>query len=487
MSDLDTAVDFLTTPESLLKPQVTAEIDRRYAARSLLYQNRQRLCLLGLASADDSGNADVLDLRRIFSDADAAFEFGYGSELHLMAKAALSANPRVELLAMEVSAAAGAVAADGSATFSTGASGGDGYGTFTIGNETFTWDIDDGDTAVEICSNLVVAINGKPDLPVSASEASGEFYIEAKCKSAQENEIPWEVSVTATGAAVTQHSTTLANGANDPDYSDGLTAIAAPGESYQPTQVVIAHNTETALGKLSDHCTALEAPTVMNYIHGHVGFDGTVTSAIDLASATNDWWVQVHALEGTKSHSWEVGAAVAAVICSEEDPARPLQTLPVNGIAPPAISDRYLNSEIETMLANGVAPLEVGPGEKVQIVRVVTTYTRTAAGAPDISGLDYNTPETMAYVARDLVAAEKREFPRAKVTTRTEKAVASLIKNRLRLMEEAEIVENVDTVADAILVTRDLDNPGRLNTRIPTDIVVGLRQICNLLVLYLDL
>ena len=84
------------------------------------------------------------------------------------------------------------------------------------------------------------------------------------------------------------------------------------------------------------------------------------------------------------------------------------------------------------MLKNGVTPLEVGPGETVQIVRAVSTYTRNAVGATDISMLDMTTIRTLDYTCKAVKERVDLRFPREKLSTRTPAKVRSEVLDVLR-------------------------------------------------------
>jgi len=468
-------ITFNETPGTMYKPQKTAEIDRTLAAKSLLLSNRHRLALIGQMLA--SGSATAGELHRIFSAEEAAALWGYGSHMHLMTIAALTANKRVELIGVGVDDDGGGVAATATATF-TGPATGDGTGEAWIGYQKITWAISSGDSADDIAAAFDAACDKVPSLPVTASTVTAVVTLTAKNKGTLGNEIKFSCAVTAAGAGVTP--TVFASGATDPDLTTTLDVLLAPGHQYEPTLIVVSLNDSTALADLKTHLNNVADPQEMRYAHGFAGFTGTISAGTTLAAGANNWWSQIVTFEGSRSLSYEIGAAVTAVVASEEDPARPLQTLAVAGIDPPQdVDDRYTNAEQEVLLENGVTPLEVGPGEEVQIVRVVTTYRLDAQSAPDFSGFDYNIPATLAYIAKDLVAAQKREFPRSKLTARTEKAVASLIKHRGRMWEQHELIENWDEYAEAVLVERNATDPARLDTQLFTDVVWGLRVIAN--------
>ena len=467
-------IQFNETPATMYKPRKTAEIDRTLAARNLLASNRHRLCLIGQMTS--SGSASTNAINRVFTAEEAAALFGPGSELHLMVMAAFKANPDIETICVAADEAAGADPATATVTFTNDATA-DGYGLAWIGGRKFTWDIDSGDTVTEIAAAMAAAVTGESSLPVTAAAASGVVTLTAKCTGPMGNEIP--LSVTVSSGTTTAAATTFSTGALDPDIASALSAVESPGDEYQPDLIVVSANSQAALTELRTHLNTVAGVKTLKYAHGFAGFTGTLSAATTLAGQINNWWVQLAHLKGSKSLAYEIGAAYAAVVGFEEDPARPLQTLPLTGIDPPAPEDRWLDSEHEVLLDNGVGSLEVGPGEVVQIVRVVTTYRLNAESARDISGFDYNIPATLAYIAQDLVDAERREFPREKLTARTENAVRSLILNRMRLWEEAELIENVDDYVEALKVERNDEDPARLDTELFTDVVWGLRIIAN--------
>ncbi|ASN72831.1 putative tail sheath protein [uncultured Caudovirales phage] len=179
-------------------------------------------------------------------------------------------------------------------------------------------------------------------------------------------------------------------------------------------------------------------------------------------------------LPGTASTASQLAAGYASAAAFGEDPAKPLNTLVIKGIKVPPIASRLGRTEQETCLANGVTPLEVGPGDTVQIVRAVTTYTKAASGADDVALLDLTTIRTLYYVRQSSRDRVRLRFPRAKLSARTPAAVRGELLDVLKKLEELEIVENVDDNADALIVERSTQDPNRLNASIPVDIVNGL-------------
>ncbi|MDD5676339.1 MAG: phage tail sheath C-terminal domain-containing protein [Chitinivibrionales bacterium] len=167
-------------------------------------------------------------------------------------------------------------------------------------------------------------------------------------------------------------------------------------------------------------------------------------------------------------------AAIAAVMAYEEDPARPLNTLALTGIAAPPIASRLSRTEQESCLSNGVTPLEVGPGEIVQIVRAISTYVQDAQGIDDVSLLDITTMRTLDYVRKAIRTRVALRFPREKLSSKTPDKVRDQIMDVLYQLEDLEIVEEVAANEDGVICERDLQDPNRLDAKIPCDVVNGL-------------
>ncbi len=256
----------------------------------------------------------------------------------------------------------------------------------------------------------------------------------------------------------------------EPDISDALAATALGGF----TILVPAWFSQTALTALREHIAIFTDSIEQQGIVGVGAVTTTLSAATTLATSLNAGAITLAVLPGTSSTARQVAAAYAARIASEEDPARPLNTLVLTGIQVPPVASRLGRVEQETCLANGVTPLEVGPGDTVQIVRAVSTYTKSAAGADDVSLLDLTTIRTLYYVRQACRDRIRLRFPRSKLSSRTPAAVRGELLDVLKKCEELEILEEVAANADALVVERSLQDANRLNASIPADVVNGL-------------
>ena len=458
------SIAFDQIPSSIRKPGKYFEFNTKLAVRTLP-QNRQRLLLIGQRLIDGQV-AEKIPVD-IYSDTDAAEFFGYGSMLHLMAKAAVKANPYVALSAIALDDAGSSDPAEGTVTID-GAATATGVLTLWIGYQKVEIAVTNEDAAADIATALDAAINAAVGLPVTSAPATAVVTITAINTGTVGNGITLAVEVT--NMCVEATVVPMADGDVDPDIQDALDAVFSTPYNI----IACPYLDEDSLGAL-----AVYLDTVSNAIEqkpgiGVYGFTGAIGDATTLAGGLNSGRLCCAYLRGTRSLPCELAAAFASMLAFEEDPARPLNTLDLNYIHAPAIPDRLSRTEQETCLYNGVTPLEVGPAGVSQIVRAITTYTVDAADVPDISMLDVTTIRTLDYVRKACRERIALRFPREKLNARTVKAVRSELIDVLKRLEELEIVENVDANIEGLLVERNGQDPNRLDAKIPTDVVNGL-------------
>lgn len=464
-------ISFDNLPASIRKPGKYFVINTRLAVRTLA-TNEQRVLIVAQKLPE---SAAPLEPVQIFDDATAAALFGYGSQAHTMVRAAITAYPYIDLTVLPVPPHSAGIAAKGTVTLS-GQATSAGVLKLSVGNSYVAVAAGYQDAAADTLADLVAAINDAQDLPVTAAITTPEdgtptLTLTAKNKGTLGNRIALAVSCTVAG--YTASNTDMAGGQQDPDLTDALAAVYA--SSY--TIYCVPFAAQEQLTALREHLEAISGPLEQRRATGWTTTTGSLASATTLAGQINSGRISLGCLPGTASLPEELAAAYAAVAASEEDPARPLNTLALSGIAAPPVAARLSRNEQETMLKNGVTPLEVGPGETVQIVRAVSTYTRNAVGATDISMLDMTTIRTLDYTCKAVKERVDLRFPREKLSARTPAKVRSEVLDVLRNLETLEILEEVTANAEGVIAERDLQDPNRLNIKIPADVVNGLHVL----------
>jgi len=452
---------------SIRKPGKYAEFNTALAVRTLP-GNLQRTLIVGqrLAAGTIAANT-VVD---VFSDVEAATYFGRGSIAHLMVRAALQANPYLSLQVIAVDDAGAGVLAAGTLTLVGNASGA-GVLAVQVGGVQAQIAVAAGDTPTVMAAALKAQFDAQPDLPLTATAALGVVTLTAKHKGTLGNGIRLAASMTAPGVAATLVG--MAGGATDPAIDAALAVVFAGGHNI----IVIAWNDTPNLTALRTHLDAVSGPLEKRGCIGIAAHTGTLGAATTLAPTINSGRISMLFLPGSYHERYQVAAAYGAVVAFEEDPARPLNTLGLTGISAPPLANRLSRTEQENCLYNGVTPSEVGPGEVVQIVRAITTYTKDAGGTPDISLLDLTTIRTLDYARKAWVDRISLRFPRSKKSARVKKQVREELLDVAYKLQDLEILENVEENEDGFIIEDDLQDPNRLDCRIPADVVNGLHVV----------
>lgn len=462
-------IAFDNIPSTIRKPGAYFEFNTTLAVNSLPANVQPTLIIAQRLAA---GTVAALIPTRIYSTNDAATYFGRGSLAHRMVMAALRANPYMDLTVCALDDGAG-VAASGTLTFVNAATGA-GVVSLYIGNDLVEIAVAATDAVGTIATALAAAINDRADLPVTAAANLGVVTVTARNKGLVANQLDLSATITP-GIATTVAVVAMAGGTIDPTIQSALDKVYAA----QYSLIITPYNDATALGKLRDHLDAVSGPIEQRPGVGYFAIDTALATAITLNTGLNSGRLVGALLRGTRSPSYELAAAVAAVRASESDPARPLNYLPLKGIAAPLEAQRLTRAEQESCLANGVTPLQVGPGQQVQIVRMVTTYIENIAGVPDISLLDVTTIDSLDYGRKAVRERILLRFPRAKLSNKTPARVRSQVIDVCKKLETLEIWENVTSNLAGIIVERDSQDPNRLNIRLPADVVNGLHVIAG--------
>lgn len=480
-------IAFTGIPTTTHKPGKYFEFNYTMASRALA-TNDQLLAIIGQRTAGGTSTGNPTPVN-VFSADEAAVLFGRGSQAHRMAKAAINANGYLQLAVVGIDDDAAAVAATGSLLLS-GTATSSGQVRLTVCMTMVSVAVATGDKAADLMSDLAAAINAETDLPVTAKvsdipdpNSTAEnpptvkaVVLTAKNKGAAANEIGIFSSISATG--LTGLLGKMSGGEGDPDIEDALAAIYSAGH----TMLISPYTTSEALSALATHLDKVSGPLEQRGAIGVTGWNGTLaagttlTNAIDSARITTGWY-NVSALP-----NGEIAAIYAAIIASESDPARPLNTLALIGIDITAQQNWPGRTEQENALANGLTPFEV-VGSSVQIVRAISTYVKNAEGVTDRSLMDITIIRSLDYIRLACRTRISQRFPREKLTDAKLLRIRSELLDVLYVLQDLEIVENVDAYKDQLTVVRNAQDDTRADATIPAPVVRGLHIFAGLIYL----
>ena len=455
-------------PGSTFKPGVYTEFNTRLARASLPI-NLRRVLLYGQRLA--SGSVPALRIVDVFTDKQAAEYFGAGSLAHRMVIHAIEANPYAQIAVVTVDDKSAGDQAQTELTLT--AATGRGMLTFFVGNESVDIALETGMTGTDQATAIAQAATSLVALPVTVTAAAGKLAVKAKHKGEAGNEIKVRLRTRYSGGETTMVAAALAGGQGNPDLRPAYDA--AFGSSYEIR--VCPFSDKESLLAFRDHLEALANPMEKRETIGVAGYPGTLAGATTVAAEINSPIISYAWYNKSRKGSAEIGAGYAAVMASEEHPARPLNNLEIKGLDLIDQEDYPGRKEQENALHNGVTPLEVGPGNRVQIVRAISTYLVDQQGNPDDTCLDITVFQILHYVAKAVRQALAQQFPRELATQRTRDKIRTVGLRISYQCEELEILQNIDEYKARLVVQPHPQNKGMTVMKIPAPIVHGLHVI----------
>lgn len=433
-----------------------------------------RLLVIGVKRT--TGSATALQLVQVFSAAQAKDLFGVGSPLAIMVEALLDQNPLISQLWCIPQVETAGIAAASTLTFAvSGLTAG--LLTIYIGSRAVSIAVTATDTADTIAAAVAAALGDRADLPFSAAALLAVTTLTCLAKGTSGNN--WVVRAEYTGTGLTTTIVQPAGGTLDPTITAALT-VAEP-DAFD--LVVSQYNDAPNLALLKTHLDSVAGPMEQRPRVGLAGITGTLATNTTITSGVNSGRISVHYLRGTRTHPMELACAIAGALAAESDLARPLNFVALPHVLPPDDpSQKLTRTEQEACLANGLAPLQVGPGNVVQIVRTITTYVTDRFGGADDTLLDLQSIRVLDYTRFAVRTKVQQSVGQAKIaseavtpnTTDPGKIRGLILGVLLQLQNELGYLERVEDHVDRLVVERDASVATRVNATIPADIVDGL-------------
>jgi len=475
------SISFNGIPNSVKTPFAFIEFDNSRASNS----GSQDYKALIIGQKLVAGTHPKEEKIRVTSKEEAGILFGEGSMLHSMISTFKDNNSSTELWAI-------ALEDDGSATksvktltvTSTSAKAGtiQGY----VGGKLIKSGVTTGEDSTSIASDLADAINAEALCPFTASSSLGVVTITAK----HGGELPEELEISFNhnfgekfpeGVSIAVASSV--SGSGNPDVQDAINVF---GDDQ--FNIIVSPYTDTAnLIALESELDTRFGPQVQtegmiasakNATHGDLG---------TLGDSRNSQHVTIMSCYKTPTPSYEVASAYGALLSfyGAIDPARPFQTLEMKSVLAPKEANRFIRTERDLLIHDGISTFIIDAGGKVRIEYAVTTYNLGALGNKDLSYQNVNTLLTLSYLRFSVRNRLLGKYPRHKLANDGSQVsgqaivTPSVIKGEMISLfgewQDKGLVENKKQFIADLIVERNADNLDRLDFLISPDLINQMR------------
>lgn len=382
-----------------------------------------QLDVLVMGNRTSAGNL-VLDseIRQVFDRTTINAAGGEGSEVSLMALAALAAQPNVNLYMMAVTEAAGGAAATVTILLG-GAASAAGTLLFYIKGKQISVSYASGAALDTIGAAIVTAVGNLADNPFTAAYNSGTKTVTLTSRNVGVRTKDWiiyqdtsgasGVTSTLTGSAsvntvgnVTGVRAGVAGGTGADDITAAVAASAFTAKRW--ARIACAENDTTNAPLLKAAMAAQAAVTKQFYDMACFGFNGTQADTITLSQTTlNDPLSEVFTCRNCETHPALIASGWAATRAAVEAGT---YVPDYDGydcskwIAPQRFpSDSWLSSEANALLNAGATPIST-VNNVATCARAITTYCLNGS-AQDERCLDVGDAVVPQQLALDLLAA----------------------------------------------------------------------------------
>jgi phage tail sheath gpL-like len=422
--------------------------------------------------------------------------FGAGSMLERMCARWFALNQDTPLTVLPVEQPAAGATATGTITVSSAPTQ---AGTLTLYIAGYPVPVAVGasDTTTDVATACADAINANASVPVTAVAAAAVVTLTCDFKGVLGNDIYLTANyrgvnggeVMPAGLAVTfANNNFMTGGSGVPDWT---AAIAALGDNpYEFVAMPFNDTGSLSAWGLEYGFSATGRWGVNRQTYGGIysAIRGTYSDHMAFGPNQNYPTITIMAMEKkVPAPCWEVAAAYAgrAALALSADPARPLQTLTLDGILPALPQDLFAKLELKSIAGVGLAIQGTVAGT-MQILREQTTYQFNSYGQADNSYQLVTTLSTLATINRRLQTAITNKFPRSKLANDgtnfgagqaivTPNAFKAELVAQYRQMEFDGLVENTDLFKKNLIVARSSTDPDRIDVLLPPDIINGFR------------
>lgn len=443
-----------------------------------------RILVIGLRRST-SPVAQLVPKRARSYDEVASF-FGSNAMIVGQAEALFKNNNVDEATFVALNAPGGGSVAEGTFVVSGPATGAGSLYAY-VGGVRFQVPVAIGDSEDTIAAALAAAINANLVVPWSAAAVTDTVTLTARHAGLWGNAVDFRVNLhedETLPSGITVVVTQPSAGAGSIDPANVWAAIGEEQYNY----IAIPGLGTAELSEVEDELEDRWGPARQLDGQAFLSLDDTYGNLATLGSARNSPHLTVLGADSMPTPAY-VAAAALCGLCARYlsiDPARPLQTLELRGVVPPARADRFTPEERNLLLYDGITTFDVARDGSVILERVITTSQTNAFGAESTALLDINTKATLSYLRYSLRNRLRQRYPRHKLRADgpqippgqaivTPTVIRAELIAWFREMEELGLVEGIDQFKRDLIVEINAQDPNRVDILASPDLVNQMR------------
>lgn len=480
-------VSFENIPADILTPGTYVEISNERAVQGAALMPH-KILLIGQKLA--TGILPALSPVLVPSADLAALYAGRGSMAQRMVKALKRSNETTELWLVLLDDDAEGVAATGGIKFSGTATEAGTWSGYINGRQV-RLGVASAATSASLATALAAKINADPDMPVAAvvdGADTAKVNLTAKHKGEAGNHLDIRTNYyrgEQNPAGITEAITAMSGGTANPDITPVFAAVGA--EWY--TTVAMPFTDAANLTALKAELDRRNGPLVMTDGIAYTAMRGSQGQLVTHGLTQNSQHLSCLGVLGAPESPEEWAAAYAgrATFAASVDPAQPVSDVPLTGLMPPAISDRFTREQRDVLLKNGIATFTVNADGNVVLERAVTMYRLNGQGLSDRSYLDTEVLRTVSYLRWSMRVRFAQRFRRKKLgedgargpNVVTPKDFRGELIALFGDWQELGLVEDIEQFKRDLIVQISSTDPNRVNILIPANCINQLRVIAG--------
>lgn len=456
-------------PNNQRYPVVAININNEFAVEA---SGNQPYRTLMIANKISTGSMANDSFSRILSLGDAAVKFGVGSNAYEMAKGYFAGRSNNPLYALILDEPSGAVARVMTVTL-TGTGIKAGTLNLYIAGKKLTINVAEGDTITEIAANIKSLMDDDDEFLFTVAVAAGVATLTAKNKGAFSSSLQIEHSVGMDESLPENLNIAIA----ETTAGTGVYTSLDLSNIEDDVQYILMGSVFTDNAFLNSVNTELVARnTATRKVDGYLiaAIRDTLANLTTKGNAFNTQFISLFPVVGNTNYLYYTGILLGIVSREKsQDPGKSLQDIPLTGVLAPRPSEVLSNSELNTLLNNGVSAYGVQNGV-VTIQSMITTYKTDKFGLADISYLDLSVLLILSYLRFDMDAVARRRFSGAKIGMDgvrynsdqkivTEKGIKGELVNRYTEWMAAGLVENKSAFEKSLVVERNRQNVNQID------------------------